>query len=43
MVSIFIAEKQYKIYTIVDEMSNSQIEVVPERGAIITRWQVQGK
>lgn len=43
MVSIFIAEKQYKIYTIMDEMSNSQIEVVPERGAIITGWQVQGK
>ena len=43
MVSISIAEKQYKIYTIADEMSNSQIEVVPERGAIITGWQVQGR
>ena len=43
MVSISIAEKQYTTYTITDETSNSQIEVVPERGGIITRWRVQGE
>ncbi|CDN10093.1 hypothetical protein RintRC_0184 [Richelia intracellularis] len=43
VVSISITEKQYKTYTVTDETSTSQIEVVPERGGIITRWRVQDK
>ncbi|BAZ68114.1 aldose 1-epimerase [Fischerella sp. NIES-4106] len=43
MFSISIQQQQYKTYILTDETANSQLEVVPERGAIITRWRVQGQ
>jgi galactose mutarotase-like enzyme len=41
--SISIQQQQYKTYILTDEIANSQLEVVPERGGIITRWRVQGQ
>jgi len=43
MFTITVEQKQYKTYILSDESSNSQIEVVPERGGIITRWRIQGQ
>ena len=34
------AQKQYLTYILTDKQANSQIEVVPERGAIISRWKI---
>jgi galactose mutarotase-like enzyme len=39
--TITVAEQQYKTYILSDESAGSQIEVVPERGGIITRWRIQ--
>jgi galactose mutarotase-like enzyme len=36
-------QQQYKAYILSDASSQSQLEVVPERGGIITRWQVRGE
>jgi len=36
-------QQQYTTYILSDETANSQVEVVPERGGIITRWRVQGQ
>jgi len=36
-------QKQYHTYTLSDNINNSHIEVVPERGGIITSWQINGK
>jgi galactose mutarotase-like enzyme len=33
-------QKQYQTYILTDEEARSQIEVVPERGGIITRWRI---
>jgi galactose mutarotase-like enzyme len=41
--SIAIQQQQYKTYILSDETAGSQIEVVPERGGIITRWRIQGQ
>ncbi|HEY9693358.1 MAG TPA: hypothetical protein V6D15_14190 [Oculatellaceae cyanobacterium] len=40
-----IAQKlqQYKTYILSDDDSQSQLEVVPERGGIITSWRIQGQ
>jgi len=43
MFSISLEERQYKTYVLSDESSNSQVEVVPERGGIITKWRVNGQ
>ncbi|WP_066383535.1 MULTISPECIES: aldose epimerase [unclassified Anabaena] len=43
MFSIAIQQQQYKTYILSDETAGSHLEVVPERGGIITRWQVNGK
>ncbi|RAM50951.1 MAG: aldose epimerase [Hapalosiphonaceae cyanobacterium JJU2] len=43
MFSISIQQQQYKTYILTDEIANSQLEVVPERGGIITCWRVQGQ
>lgn len=43
MVAIAIQQEQYKTYTLSDESTQTCLEVVPERGGIITRWQVQGQ
>lgn len=36
-------QRQYETYILTDEATPAQLEVVPERGGIITRWQVQGQ
>jgi galactose mutarotase-like enzyme len=41
--SIAIQQQQYKTYILSDEAAGSQLEVVPERGGIITRWRVGGE
>ncbi|OUL37031.1 aldose epimerase [Nostoc sp. T09] len=43
MFSIAIQQQQYKTYILSDEIAGSQLEVVPERGGIITRWRIQGQ
>ncbi|BAY18744.1 aldose 1-epimerase [Anabaenopsis circularis NIES-21] len=43
MPTITIQQQQYKTYILSDETSGTQIEVVPERGGIITGWRVQGQ
>lgn len=42
MFAITQEERQYKTYILTDATSQSRLDVVPERGGIITRWQVQG-
>ena len=43
MFTIYEEAKQYYTYTLADKDANSEIEVVPERGGIITRWRQNGK
>ncbi|MEH2322365.1 MAG: aldose epimerase [Nostoc sp.] len=43
MFSIAVQQQQYKTYILSDEGVGSQLEVVPERGGIITRWRIQGQ
>ena len=40
---ITIEQQQYKTYILTSEDASSRLEVVPERGGIITRWQIHGK
>jgi galactose mutarotase-like enzyme len=41
--TITVEQQQYKTYILTDETTGSQIEVVPERGGIITRWRVRNQ
>jgi galactose mutarotase-like enzyme len=41
--AIALKQQQYKTYILSDQTIQSQLEVVPERGGMITSWQVQGK
>lgn len=43
MFSIVPHQKQYKTYTLSDDSANASLDVVPERGGIVTRWSVQGQ
>ncbi|WP_413167326.1 aldose epimerase [Capilliphycus salinus ALCB114379] len=43
MFAIALEKKQYKTYCLLDHHYQSRLEVVPERGGMITRWQVKGK
>lgn len=43
MFAITLDQQQYKTYRLNDHDSQSSLEVVPERGGMITRWQVQGQ
>lgn len=43
MFAIDLEQKQYKTYILSDQTAQSRLEVVPERGGIITSWQVRGK
>jgi galactose mutarotase-like enzyme len=36
-------QRQYKTYILTDQTTQSRLEVVPERGGIITQWQVNGQ
>lgn len=42
MYAIALKQEQYKTYILSDQMTQSRLEVVPERGGMITRWAVQG-
>ena len=43
MFAIAIDQQQYKTYILSDSSAQSRLEVVPERGGIITSWSVQEK
>lgn len=43
MFNIATKQKQYQTYILTDEQAQSRIEVVPERGGIITRWSIKGE
>ncbi|HEY9848620.1 MAG TPA: aldose epimerase [Leptolyngbyaceae cyanobacterium] len=43
MLAIAVKEQQYKTYVLSDQTAQSEIEVVPERGGIITKWCYQGQ
>jgi galactose mutarotase-like enzyme len=40
---VAIEQRQYKTYILSDASTGSTLEIVPERGGIVTRWQVQGQ
>ncbi|HIK29375.1 MAG TPA: aldose epimerase [Oscillatoriaceae cyanobacterium M7585_C2015_266] len=41
--AIAVRKQQYKTYILTDSASKSRLEVVPERGGMITTWQVKGQ
>lgn len=43
MFAVTQEQKQYQTYILTDEESQAQVEVVPERGGIITRWRIKGQ
>jgi len=43
MVTLTIQQDQYKTYILTDTTAQTRLEVVPERGGIITQWQVGGQ
>ena len=43
MFSINVEQRQYETYILTDEKAQSQIEVLPKRGGIITKWRIDGK
>ena len=43
MCAIAIEQKQYKTYILTSPKAESRLEVVPERGAIITHWTLQDR
>lgn len=43
MFSLSLKQNQYLTYILTDDEALSRLEVVPERGGIITRWKVQGQ
>ncbi len=43
MYKVSSEQKQYHTYTLSDDSTGSQIEVVPERGGIVTSWRINGQ
>lgn len=43
MFAIAINQDQYKTYVLSDQLAQTRLEVVPERGGIITAWSVRGQ
>ncbi|HAZ49255.1 MAG TPA: aldose epimerase, partial [Cyanobacteria bacterium UBA11371] len=43
MFAIAIEQQQYQTYILSDSSTESRLEVVPQRGGMIARWQVQGE
>jgi galactose mutarotase-like enzyme len=43
MYKISIKQEQYPTYILADESAQSFLEVVPQRGGIITNWRIQGQ
>ena len=43
MFAIALQQQQYKTYILNNQPAQSRLEVVPERGGIITSWRIQGQ
>lgn len=43
MFTVTTEQRQYQTYILTDQEQAALLEVVPERGGIISRWQVQGQ
>lgn len=43
MFEILRTQDQYETYILTDHNAQSRLEVVPERGGIVTRWNIQGQ
>ena len=43
MGTIEIQQQQYTTYILTEEETQSSLEVVPERGGIVTRWRVRDR
>ncbi|MBD2438981.1 aldose epimerase [Nostoc sp. FACHB-110] len=43
MYTVTLKQQQYKTYVLSEQASGSELEVVPERGGIITGWRVKGQ
>lgn len=43
MFAIALQQQQYKTYILSDSSAQSRLEVVPERGGIITSWRIQSQ
>lgn len=43
MFAVTTEQQQYKTYILTDQSRAARLEVVPERGGMITRWQVQNQ
>ena len=43
MFSINVEQRQYETYILTDENTKSQLEILPKRGGIITKWRIDGK
>jgi galactose mutarotase-like enzyme len=43
MFSIALKSSQYLTYVLSDQAAGARLEVVPERGGLITRWQIQNQ
>lgn len=41
--AISLQQDQYKTYILSDQVAQSRLEIVPERGGIVTRWQLRGQ
>ena len=43
MFSINVEQRQYETYILADEKAKSELEVLPKRGGIATKWRIDGK
>lgn len=43
MFAIAVEQGQYKTYTLSNPATNTSLEIIPERGGIVTRWRVKGQ
>ncbi|MBW4693966.1 MAG: aldose epimerase [Lyngbya sp. HA4199-MV5] len=43
MFAIAVEQGQYKAYTLSNPTTNTSLQIIPERGGIVTRWRVQGQ
>lgn len=43
MFTIALKPEQYQTYILTDEEAQSRLEIVPERGGMVTRWRIQGQ
>lgn len=43
MFAISINQNQYRTYTLYDQAAQAELEVVPERGGLITHWRFKGQ